>query len=271
MRKMQDFWIQIEWTMTGHSRTTTSRRKEFCTWCCVCVVKCSWRLKPSCWTLRRPTPMTTWKPRSRESTRSTTWTRERAPSVAVFVVSSVLSHSSLAHNTLAQDVCVCASFHSHGHRHTCMSWAFSLTSLTFSSSSPSSSHPLCTLAKEVGSTDKSFSNTGYEPKDYFLRETYVDFNQESMTEQRFAEQRFPEDVDTMMPESVRCSLTHTEHKSITPSEKACLLVSRRRQMSDGTGQPVVETGQELNSELAQIRTLFGPTEGANTRRLSGGD
>ena len=38
---MQEFGIQIEWTMTGHSRTTTSRRKELCTWCCVCVVKCS--------------------------------------------------------------------------------------------------------------------------------------------------------------------------------------------------------------------------------------
>ena len=101
MRNMQEFGIQIEWTMTRHSRTTTSRRKELCTWCCVCVVKCSWRIKPSCWTLRRST----------ESTRSTTWTRERARSVVVFAVSSVLSHSSLAHRTLAQDVCVCASFH----------------------------------------------------------------------------------------------------------------------------------------------------------------
>ena len=28
MRNMQEFGIQIEWTMTGHSRTTTSRRKK---------------------------------------------------------------------------------------------------------------------------------------------------------------------------------------------------------------------------------------------------
>ena len=47
----------------------------------------------------------------------------------------------------------------------------------------------------MGSTDKSFSITGYEPKDYFLTETYVEFNQESMTEQRFPKQRFTEDVD----------------------------------------------------------------------------
>ena len=36
---MQEFGIQIELTMTGQSRTTTSRRKELCTWNCVCVVK----------------------------------------------------------------------------------------------------------------------------------------------------------------------------------------------------------------------------------------
>ena len=115
MRNVQEFGIQIEWTMTGHNRTTTSRRKELCIWCCVCVVKCSCRIKPSCWTLRRPTPMTTWKPRSRESTRSTTWTRERARSVAFFVVSSVFSHSSLAHRTLAQVMMFVSHSHLHGH------------------------------------------------------------------------------------------------------------------------------------------------------------
>ena len=38
---------------------------------------------------------------------------------------------------------------------------------------------------------------------------------------------------------------------------ACLLVSRRRPCPIDTGQPVVETGQELNTEHAQIRTLLG--------------
>ena len=47
----------------------------------------------------------------------------------------------------------------------------------------------------MGSTNKSFSNTGYEPKDCFLTETYVESLTESMTEQRFPEQRFLEDVD----------------------------------------------------------------------------
>ena len=40
------------------------------------------------------------------------------------------------------------------------------------------------------SNDDNFSLTGYEPKDYFLTETYVEFSQESVTEQRF-----PEDLD----------------------------------------------------------------------------
>ena len=71
------------------------------------------------------------------------------------------------------------------------------------------------FAKEMGSTDESFSNTGYEPKDYALTETYVEFNQESMTEQRFPEQRFLEDVDyddAAIGEML--FLTHTENKSI---------------------------------------------------------
>ena len=49
---------------------------------------------------------------------------------------------------------------------------------------------------------------------------------------------------------------HTENKSITPSEKACLLVSHRRPCHDRTNQPVVETNQKQNPELAQIRTLL---------------
>ena len=42
----------------------------------------------------------------------------------------------------------------------------------------------------MGSNDKNFSATGYESKDYFHTEAHVEFNQESVTEQRF-----PEDFD----------------------------------------------------------------------------
>ena len=118
MWNMQEFGIQIESTMTGHSRTTTSTRKELCTWCYVCVVNWSWRIKPSCWTLRRPTPMTTWKPRSRETTRSTTWnstvtwTRERARCVAVFVVLVLCCHTHLLHTSHGSRCSSVCLFHS---------------------------------------------------------------------------------------------------------------------------------------------------------------
>ena len=74
----------------------------------------------------------------------------------------------------------------------------------------------------------------------------------------------------MMPQSVRCSLTHTENKSISPSEKACLLVSRRRQCPIERGKPLLKQWQKAmiergkpgheihrqNSESEQIRTLL---------------
>ena len=49
--------------------------------------------------------------------------------------------------------------------------------------------------KEMGSTDESCSHTGYEPKDYYLMETYVESLTESLTQQQFPEQRFFEEVD----------------------------------------------------------------------------
>ena len=43
---------------------------------------------------------------------------------------------------------------------------------------------------------------------------------------------------TTMPQSVRCSSMHTGNKSINPSEKACLLVSRRRPCPIDRGNPL---------------------------------
>ena len=43
---------------------------------------------------------------------------------------------------------------------------------------------------------------------------------------------------TTMPQSGRCSSMHTENKSITPSEKACLLVSHRRPCPRDRGNPL---------------------------------
>ena len=68
----------------------------------------------------------------------------------------------------------------------------------------------------------------------------------------------------MTPRSRRCFITHTEYRSITPSEKACLSVSRRRlcpdrtgrSVGERTGRPVGPSGQELNVGNTQIRTLL---------------
>ena len=47
----------------------------------------------------------------------------------------------------------------------------------------------------MDSTDESYLLTGYEPKSYDLKETYVESFTESLTHPQFSEQRFLEDVD----------------------------------------------------------------------------
>ena len=127
------------------------------------------------------------------------------------------------------------------------------------------------FAKEMVSTDESFSNTGYEPKDYFLTETYVEFNQESMTEQRFPEQRFLEDVDydnaaigEMLFNAYREQVFHSQREGLSVGQSSSSMSDRTGQhvvetvakSHDRTGQPFVKTCQELNPEHAQIRTLL---------------
>ena len=121
----------------------------------------------------------------------------------------------------------------------------------------------------MGSTDESFSITGYEPKDYFLTETYVEFNHESMTEQRFPEQRLPEDVDyddaaigEMLFNAYREQVHHSQREGLSVGQSSS-------SVSDRSGQiVVVETGQELNPELAQIRTLLDRQREPTVRRRS---
>ena len=92
--------------------------------------------------------------------------------------------------------------------------------------------------------------TGYEPNNYFLTETYVESLTESTRGQRFPEQRFLEDVDS--DDCGRCSLTHTENKSITHSEKACLLVSRRRQCPIERGNPLSKEWQKATTDRGNL-------------------
>ena len=92
----------------------------------------------------------------------------------------------------------------------------------------------------------SDSHTDFEPNAYDLKETYVESLTESLTEQRFFE-----DVDYGDAELEEMLWMHTENMSITLSENACLLVSRHRLCPIDQGQPVVERGQELNTEHSQ--------------------
>ena len=123
----------------------------------------------------------------------------------------------------------------------------------------------------MGSTDESFSNTGYEPKDSFLTETYVEFNQESLTEQRLPEQRFLEDVDyddaaleEMLYSAHREHVYHSQRESLSVGQSSSSVSERSgrpvveivTKSHERSGRPVVERGQELNTEHAQIRTLL---------------
>ena len=103
----------------------------------------------------------------------------------------------------------------------------------------------------MGSTDESFSNTGYEPKDYFLTETYVESLTESMTEQRFLEDVDYDDaaIGEMLFSAYREQVYHSQREGLSVGQSSS-------SVSDRSEQPVVERGQELNTEHAQIRTLL---------------
>ena len=116
----------------------------------------------------------------------------------------------------------------------------------------------------MGSTDESFSNTGYEPKDYFLTETHVESLTESLTEQRLPEQRFLEDVDCddaaleeTLYNSHREHVYHSQREGLSVGQSSSSMSERSgRPVVERSGRPVVERGQELNTEHAQIRTLL---------------
>ena len=117
--------------------------------------------------------------------------------------------------------------------------------------------------KEMGSTDESYSLTGYEPNDNNLMETYVESLTESLTQPQFSEQRFLEDVDCD-DAALEEMLFHTHRELVYHSQREGLFVGQSSSVSERTvrpvvertGRPVVERGQELNSEKEQIRTLL---------------
>ena len=119
--------------------------------------------------------------------------------------------------------------------------------------------------KEMGSTDESHSHTGYEPKDYYLVETYVESLTEPLTQQQFPEQRFLEDVeydDTALEEMLhnahREHVCHSQQEGLSVGQSSSSVSERTgRPVVERTGRLVVERGQELNTEHSQFRTLLG--------------
>ena len=121
------------------------------------------------------------------------------------------------------------------------------------------------------STDEPFSNTDYEPKDYFLTETYVESLTVSLTEQRLPEQRFTEDVDyddaaleEMLFNAQREQVYHSQRERLSDGQSSSSVSDRSGQPvveivtknHERSGQPVVERGQEQNIELNTHRLCF---------------
>ena len=117
-----------------------------------------------------------------------------------------------------------------------------------------------TAAGELGPPDYK-NSTGYEPNDHFITETYVEFNQESVTEQRFADDSDYDDtvIGQTLFNAYRRRVDHSEGEGLSSG------LSSSSMSHDREGQPVVdrdkshELGYEIhrqNSENEQIRTLL---------------
>ena len=87
------------------------------------------------------------------------------------------------------------------------------------------------------STEESFSHTSYEPKNCFLTEMYVEFNQESVTEQRIPEQRFLEDVDyddaaigEMLFKAYREQIYHSQREDLSVGQSSSSVSEKREDL-----------------------------------------
>ena len=116
----------------------------------------------------------------------------------------------------------------------------------------------------MGSTDESYSRTSYERNDYYLMETCVESLTESLTQPQFSEQRILEDVDyddaaleEMLYNAHREHVYHSQREGLSVGQSSSSVSERTgRPVVGRTGRPVVASGQELNVEHVQIRTLL---------------
>ena len=116
----------------------------------------------------------------------------------------------------------------------------------------------------MDSIDETYFLSGYEPKNFDLMETYVESFTESLTHPQFSEQGFLEDVEyddtaleDMLREAHRVHVYHSQREGLSVGQSSSSVSERtERPVVEGTERPVVASGQELNVEHAQIRTLL---------------
>ena len=99
-----------------------------------------------------------------------------------------------------------------------------------------------TAAKESGPQNYKFSSTGYEHNDHFITEAYVEFNQESVTQQRF-----PEDLDyddAVIGQTIFKRYRRRVDRS--EGEGSSSGLSSSSMSHDRLGQPVVRTENPLS-------------------------
>ena len=119
--------------------------------------------------------------------------------------------------------------------------------------------------REMGSTDESYSHTGYEPKDDYFMEIYVESLTQSLTQQQYPVQRPFEDVDyddaaleEMLHNAHREHVYHSHREGLSVGQSSSSVSERTvRPVVERSGRFVVERGQERNTEHAQIGTLLG--------------
>ena len=117
----------------------------------------------------------------------------------------------------------------------------------------------------MDSLDDSYLLTGYEPKSYDLKETYVESYTESLTHPQFSEQGFLEDVeydDTALEEMLhnahRVHVYHSQREGLSVGQSSSSVSERTgKSVGERTGLLVRPSGQEPNVGNAQIRTLLG--------------
>ena len=116
----------------------------------------------------------------------------------------------------------------------------------------------------MDSTDESYLLTGYEPKNYDLKETYVESYTESVTHPQLSKQGFLEDVEyddtaleDLLREAHRVHVYHSQREGLSVGQSSSSMSERSgRPVGERTGRLVRPSGQELIVGNAQIRTLL---------------